>query len=299
MPLFSVIIPVFNRADILRSAIDSIHNQEDRDFELICVDDGSTDASVDVVRSYGDRVRLIEQTNAGPSVARNRGVAAARGEYIAFLDSDDRFFPWTLATYRSVIESNHRPAIITGSPVVFTDKPPDVRKADVQINRYKDYLDSGSAWRWFGVSSFVIRRDVYQSVGGFDARWRGSEDSDLMLRIGTAAGFIQVVSPHTFAYLEHPTSLKSELSRALAGNWNLIENEQAGRYPGGPDRAKERRRIITRHVRPFTLHCLAHGRTEDASRMYRATRAWHLAEGRFKYLLGFPIKRLLSRGKHI
>ncbi len=90
----SVIVPLYNKAPYVRRALDSVAAQTFRDFELIVVDDGSTDEGASVVESFGDvRVRLIRQENAGPGAARNRGIKEARGEVLAFLDADDEWLP--------------------------------------------------------------------------------------------------------------------------------------------------------------------------------------------------------------
>ena len=98
MPLTSVIIPVFNREQSLRAVLDSVLAQTCRDFELIVVDDGSTDGSLAIMKSYGERIRPISQRNAGAGAARNAGIRAAQGRWIAFLDSDDVWRPEKLAT---------------------------------------------------------------------------------------------------------------------------------------------------------------------------------------------------------
>ena len=88
----SVVMPIFNAFDYLRPAIDSVINQTLTDIELICVDDGSTDGSLDIIKEYqksDDRVRILTENNAGPSIARNKGLARARGKYVIFLDADD------------------------------------------------------------------------------------------------------------------------------------------------------------------------------------------------------------------
>ena len=95
-PLVSVIIPTYNRAKMIRMTIDNVLEQTYRNFELIIVDDGSTDDTQSVLRGYGDRIRVVTQANAGPAVARNRGVEAAHGEIIAFQDSDDLWKPTKL-----------------------------------------------------------------------------------------------------------------------------------------------------------------------------------------------------------
>src|SRR5580704_8985688 len=106
-PFFSVVIPAFNRTDLLAKALASVFQQEFTNFEVIVVDDGSTDDQSRVVQKYKDRVTFLRQDNAGQGAARNRGAAAARGEYLAFLDSDDLWFPWTLKVVDRIIREHH------------------------------------------------------------------------------------------------------------------------------------------------------------------------------------------------
>ena len=93
MPYFSIIVPAFNRALLLRSALESILSQGCTDYEVIVVDDGSTDDTTSVVRSYSSRIKFLQHQNRGPGAARNFGAEQAKGEYLAFLDSDDLWFP--------------------------------------------------------------------------------------------------------------------------------------------------------------------------------------------------------------
>ncbi|MGH7213704.1 MAG: glycosyltransferase family 2 protein [Tepidisphaeraceae bacterium] len=297
MPLFSTIVPVYNREKLVGATLESVFAQEFTDQEVIVVDDGSTDGSLAVVSRYGPRVEVLQQQNKGPSAARNQALSRASGEYVAFLDSDDVWFPWTLATYARVINDHDRPAVITGRPFVFGQEAElaGAARDGVRVERFADYLASGGEWRWFGVSSFVIRRDVLRAAGGFDERWRVSEDADLMLRIGASGTFVHVASPYTFGYREHPASLKGDITLAVAGNRHLIATEASGGYPGGRGRRRERRRIIARHLRPFTLQLLEAGRRADAWAMYFSTLSWHVAEARWKYLLGFPSRAMRSR----
>ena len=96
-PLVSVVIPTYNRAWVIKEAVDSVLAQDYKDFELIIVDDGSTDNTSDVLASYGEDVRVLFQENRGVSAARNRGVAEASGHFVAFLDSDDLWLPKKLS----------------------------------------------------------------------------------------------------------------------------------------------------------------------------------------------------------
>lgn len=106
-PFFSVVIPVYNRADALRCAIASVLAQTEQDFEILVVDDGSSDHPETVVEDFRDpRLQLIRQQNRGGGAARNRGIDAARGTFCAFLDSDDVFLPHHLGTLRRVLEGS-------------------------------------------------------------------------------------------------------------------------------------------------------------------------------------------------
>lgn len=296
MAYFSAIIPTYNRAKLLRLTIDSVLAQTFQDFEVIVVDDGSTDNTQTIVDGYRERLRYYKQENAGPGAARNFGAEHARGEYIAFLDSDDLWFPWSLETYASAIRKADNPAFIAGKPFRFRDPSElsDVLFMRSKFERFADYLASGDQWRWWGVSSFVIRTDAFRAVGGFAENEMNGEDADLALKLGDAAGFVQMTSPFTFAYREHTGNLTRNLSKSLAGISYTVQEEQAGHYPGGNARARERWRILTRHVRPMAFECLRAGHRDDAWQLYRATFAWHRALRRWKFLLGFPLKAFLS-----
>lgn len=116
-PFFSVVIPVYNRGNIVGSAVQSVLDQTFADFEIILVDDGSTDNSVSVARAIKDeRLRVLCQPNAGGSAARNRGIDEATGKYIAFLDSDDNFLPRHLESMKAVVEMGAN--IVAYSPII-------------------------------------------------------------------------------------------------------------------------------------------------------------------------------------
>ena len=123
----SVIMPAYNRETYIRESIDSVLAQSFTDFELIVVDDGSTDATAAIVESYTDRrIRLIRQSNGGVSVARNTGLEAARGRFITFLDSDDLYYPDFLNTLFRLIRS-------TKTDMVFCDFSESYQAEDMKI----------------------------------------------------------------------------------------------------------------------------------------------------------------------
>jgi glycosyltransferase involved in cell wall biosynthesis len=298
-PLFSVIIPTYDRLELLKRTLQSVKEQSFSDYEIVVVDDGSKDGTREWLAENGSWLREIRQSNEGPGVARNAGVRTAIGEYCAFLDSDDIWFPWTLDIYRDAIERFGRPAFLVGKPQVFSEESDlvPVKLEPPRHEKFQDYLASSDEWRWWGVSSFVIRRDAFLDAGGFIEGHVNSEDADLALKLGEAAGFVQIAAPATFAYREHAANVKDDSGRNIAGTRHVLTSEKCGCYPGGKVRARERWEIVTRHVRPVALECLRRGNQADAWGFYYSTFAWHLSLGRLKYLLGFPFVALMEFGR--
>ena len=120
MPRVSVIIPTYNRADLLGEAIDSVLAQSYQDFEMIVADDGSTDETAMVASKYGDKVRFLALPHRGqPAAPRNAGIAAATGEYISFLDSDDLYLPDKLALQVPALDENPKVGMVYSSAHFF------------------------------------------------------------------------------------------------------------------------------------------------------------------------------------
>ncbi|MFN0196779.1 MAG: glycosyltransferase family 2 protein [Planctomycetaceae bacterium] len=187
MPTVSVIIPTFNRAHFICETIESVYSQTFQDFEIIVVDDASTDNTEELLRAnYGDRIKYIKQKNAGPGIARNCGILASQGEFIAFLDSDDLW-------YTDKLEMQVR--IMTSQPdvgFVFTDciRGPNKIEPKPQYGYYSDiefeFCDFFSVMLRCNpvpTSSVLLRRGIIATAGLFDPTLRFSEDYDLWLRI--------------------------------------------------------------------------------------------------------------------
>ena len=141
---FSVLMPVYNRERYVRQAIDSVLAQTFTDYELIAIDDGSTDGSVEVLKSYGSRIKFIQQHNQGPEVARHKAAALAQGEYLVFLDSDDFFFPSALQTIDRVIRNFDSPPLVLATVLFFQDGeaiPTEALVAGpVEVFKFQDYF---------------------------------------------------------------------------------------------------------------------------------------------------------------
>lgn len=290
--LFSVVIPVYNRKDLLKDTLHSVFAQTDRDFEVLVIDDGSTDGSVDFIASFPEPITLLRQQNKGPGAARNLGLSVAQGEYIAFLDSDDIWFPWTLATYRSVIQRTREPALIIAATQPFrsaSDLEP-LKPLDVAVECFDDFFASSRVAMWHGASTIVVNATHARTVGGFTAEWVNAEDTDFLFRLGVAPGFARIIAPCTVGYRQHESSAVSNFSRTFAGISRLLSNEKRGAYPGGAARIVDRRRMACRHIRPASIQCLREGMFSKAWQLYAETFFWNVSLLRMKYLLGFPLR---------
>ncbi|MGD0388803.1 MAG: glycosyltransferase family A protein [Tepidisphaeraceae bacterium] len=290
-----MIIPTFNRRELLRRTVQTVMSQQDAEAEIIVVDDGSTDGTMEMLGTLAPRVQMLCQSNHGPGAARNLGMTHAKGDYIAFLDSDDLWFPWTLNTYQRVIERHGRPAFVAGCPMKFGVEAQlaDAGQGEIRVESFADYFASGDEWRWFGASSFVIRREVLAAEGGFTFNFNHGEDADLAMRLGVAPGFVQIKSPVTFGYRNHPGTLTDAMDERYRAVGGWIDRERGGDYPGGRGRRAERRRILTRHIRGSTVSLLDAGRVGSAWQIYCRTWTWNLRQRRIRYLLGLPAKALV------
>lgn len=195
VPTVSVIIPTFNRAGCIARAIDSVLAQTYRDREIIVVDDGSTDNTMQVLENYAERIRCIRQDNAGVSAARNAGLRAAQGEWVAFLDSDDTWLPSKLAVQMDLVER-------TGTEVCFTSvvQVDETRERPVQgvcsDTVFQEPLDLLLVLRVVPyVQSMVAKTRFLRKLGGFNELLRVAEDTDLIYRMAFKSAFAYVGSP--------------------------------------------------------------------------------------------------------
>ena len=181
-PLISVIIPTYNRGWIINEAIDSVLAQDYINYELIVVDDGSIDNTHDILNSYQKDFLVLRQNNKGVSAARNRGLAAASGRFIAFLDSDDIWLPQKLSQQVDFFHSNPD-ALICQTEEIWI-------RNNVRVNPKKRHKKpSGMIFEpslslcLVSPSAVMIKRSLFEEVGLFDETLPACEDYDLWLRI--------------------------------------------------------------------------------------------------------------------
>jgi glycosyltransferase involved in cell wall biosynthesis len=169
-PLVDVIVPVYNGARFLHEALESVIAQDYRPLRLIVVDDGSEDDSAEIAATLPS-VELIRQENRGPGAARNAGLAAAQGAFVAFVDADDLLPPTKLTLQVNHLLEHAEAACVLGKQV-WTDPPP-------WLSRDVVYEELGG----IPLLSAVFRTDVLRAVGGFDPSYRTGEDMDLLFRL--------------------------------------------------------------------------------------------------------------------
>lgn len=284
-PAASVIIPTFNRVELLRRALDSLHRQTSRDFETIIVDDGSTDDIAALAASHPTRPTLIRQNRAGPAAARNRGAAEAKADLIAFLDSDDEWLPTKLERFLAAIASNPATPIWYGpmSPIDDEGRPVPGRTKPCHAGRITRQLFESS---FVHVPTVVIRRDLFETFGGFNPQLRVCEDYDLWLRISTKHEFGLIPEPLALRRLHDQRLSKSCMRRNLAIKASVLERfmnspESAGLL----DPAAARRRLA--HV------MLAAARSALRDRHPREAETW--ARGAAGYQAsGWRVTRMIA-----
>jgi glycosyltransferase involved in cell wall biosynthesis len=183
----SCIVPVFNGERFLSDAVDSILAQVHRPIEIIVVDDGSTDGTPGVIAGYGDRVRGLRQANTGPAAARNAGVGSARGEFVAFLDADDRWHPEKLA--RQVARFAARPQLDVSVTHLQNFWIADLREEEARLRAHRIARPMAA----YLASTILARRRVFAFVGEFDPELRFGHSCEWFLRAEARGAVVEEI----------------------------------------------------------------------------------------------------------
>lgn len=313
-PRVSVIIAAYNAADTLEATLASVAAQTFRDFELVAVDDGSTDATPALLARFAQThawARWIRQDNAGAAAARERAIATARGTLIAFLDADDLWLPEKLAMQMAVFDRN--PSLV----LVFTDERDFSPDGDAPLTRFQQKPPARGrilSQLFFGNfilnSSVVVRKDALLAGGGFDAAHRVHEGIDLWLRLAEHHDF-DYVDAVLVRYRVRPESLShADLLACQRRDLEMMDAWMARRpdlFPADSPRIRQRRaRIFERMGRTL----LTRGDYRGSRKAYRRAialgqrspsvlaraAAAHLPALARLYGLAKAIRRRLSRG---
>lgn len=290
-----MIIPTYNRRDLLPRALDSVLAQTRSVDEIIVIDDGSTDGTDEMLRArYGDRVRYVWQPNAGVSAARNHGLRLAQGRYLALLDSDDLWLPTKTELQVAFLEA--RPDF--GMVVCDVERiDGDYRHIDV-LRRRDTVREDGWALRWIlhnpalVPASVLLRREVVDQLGGFDEQLRTAEDLEFHLRVARhwKIGVVEEALVRAMRGHEGLSAADSTyddyvrvVEAAVAGARGSVDDHELDAALAG---------TYVRNARGMLIR----GRWKEGIALAR--RAWHLTQDvelrrQIKSLVPFGIKRLL------
>lgn len=243
--LVSVIIPCYNGERFLSEAIESVLRQTHPTFEIVVVDDGSTDGSRRIMERYGEKVRIVDQPNSGLPAARNAGIRASRGQFLAFLDADDWWREDFLEQMSRALESSGAGIAYCGwqnvglpggrgRPFV----PPDYEEVPDKLER----LFRSPCWP---VHAALVRREVVESAGGFDPKWRSCEDFAFWLSTAIRNRLVRV--PEVLAFYRFHGNQMVAKRDVIAINLWMVQKEFLAGHPEVEERLGKKR------VRELTL----------------------------------------------
>ena len=227
-PLLSVILGVYNGADFLDSAVSCILSQNYSPLEIIIVDDGSTDRTAEVAENWKnrcpDRIRLLRRANGGVAAARNTGLQAARGDFIAILDVDDLWMPGTLNAFCDALIANPQAAVIQGyiRRIWLTSAAGGPRYE-------RDFVP----YLAMNAGSLFFRRSVFETVGLFDERPSQNEDTDMHLRIREAGLKIYVLERLALIYRMHGRNITSGVDLKESDFFKVLHHSLQRRRASG------------------------------------------------------------------
>lgn len=242
-PFFSVIIPTYNRANFIGKAIESLLAQTFAQWELVIVDDGSTDNTKEIVQSYKDpRINYVFQKNAERCAARNNGIEKALGKYICFLDSDDYYLPERLDLLYNEIMSRNSPEAVFYTGLLF-DKD-GVLNSRNEKNQNVDVFNHliGSV---IHSQQVCIHHRILKHFR-YDTRFHIGEDTELWLRIATQYPFLYLAHQHTIVVLEHEArSINIKHANVFAEQLRMFNHVFSSSHSGVKILRSKQRQLIS------------------------------------------------------
>jgi glycosyltransferase involved in cell wall biosynthesis len=298
-PILSIITPLYNREILIADCIRSV-GLAGLPVEMIIVDDGSKDASVAAVHrtiealGLQGQVTLLQQANAGPSAARNRAAALARGEWLVFLDSDDLWFPWTLPSLLSSLPklpAQVKLAFAKGVNFADAAELESAEPSDVTTSHHDCFVEAvkRNPTSRYGACNAAVRRSAFVALGGFSPALRCAEDTDLFLRVdGAVALLLQPVlvglrrSGHE--------SLTGNVPEVLKGFEWMVRRNAEGAYVGA---AHDRHSFLAGSCAYSIRTAFGSGHLLDAYRLYLSNLSLLASPRTIGHLLRLPLTPLM------
>lgn len=258
-------MPAYNARQYIEESIRSVMNQDYPNIELIVIDDGSKDGTPELAEQFGSRVKVLRQNNSGPAAARNRGIAAARGDFIAFLDADDVWLPGKMALQVQYLQDHPDVGVVFGG---FSRWYPEadgsflVPPIPVNLNTPLKFVSEHSGWIYkdilldsvICIITAVVRRSVIETVGNFDESLPTGEDYDFWLRVSHQ--FRAVELHRTLAYYRMHAASTTKVPRKENNEYKVLLKTLAAYGSAGPDNVATPENAL--RARFFQL-CFSHG----------------------------------------
>ncbi len=241
--LFSVVIACYNQEGFVKEAVESALSQSHPSKEVIVVDDGSSDGTKDVLKTFGDSILFANLlVNGGALAARNHGASLARGKYLVFLDGDDVLKAGALDVYGRLIAARS-PIILFGRSAKCYGKIPEANASDssheIQFVEYANFLSKDRPCV-FNTSTLVVDCSSFWAAGGWSPGIFYQDIQDLLTKLEIAGKMILVLAPDTVWYRMHSTNAVNKVAPFLEGIHTLLAKAKAGAYPGGRERWAKR-----------------------------------------------------------
>jgi len=220
-PKVSVVIPTFNRAHLIQDALESVFAQTYKDYEVVVVDDGSTDNTREVLKPYLHRIRYVWQENQGVAAARNRGIFLAKGAYITFLDSDDKWVPEKLKRQVDYLETHPSVSLVYGQMISYSVNRPDEKKMLPQriVRSFKELIKESDQ---IPTSTVMVRKRCLEAVGGFNPSFYITEDYELWLRVSRRFQ-IDYLEGVVAEYRVHSSNVTLDVEKVARGYLQVFE----------------------------------------------------------------------------
>lgn len=266
--LATIVIPNYNHAAYLAAAIDSVLAQTYPHVEIVVVDDGSLDQSRQVIERYQDKIRPIFQENQGLSAARNSGIRAAHGEFIAVLDADDCYEPTFLETLVPLLNTHPAAAAVTCGYRFVDDRLRPLPQIEGRTVPSGELFKTLARGNFLVPESILVRRSTYEAVGLFDPTLRACEDLDVWLRIArdhTVISSPAVLSRHRVL----PGSMSSNPQRMHVNRLKVLQRHLGGADKAGFNSANNRLTLSYAYL-TSTIEYLQSGDSQTAYRQFRA-----------------------------
>lgn len=293
-PSFSVIIPSHNVEGYILQTLASVFAQDYREFEVILVDDHSTDRTVKLVSESEYPVQIFASAGKGAGAARNHGARHAKGNYLCFLDSDDIWFPWALRTFSMGLTEHSDASWLIGRSTRFQDAreletrtategysglDPEFRKLNNFASTFKKYIEVHTGTQ-------AIRREVFFRAGGYDESLKNLEDGELYLKLSEVSPLILIKRPILLGYRNRHGSTSS-LQQGLARDCFTVYNRaRSGAYASTGAVRRRQSIIASRYLRPSLIDLIVKNRKGEFL-FYWISCFWsELRLGHLKFLFG-------------